>query len=51
MPKHFGHGSKKLKGIESVVYESAYHVIGLKTPSLWVTLISIPGLHGNAVAY
>ena len=33
--------------MESVVRESAYHVIGLKTLSLWVTLTSIPGLHQN----
>ena len=36
-------------GIESVVFESAYHVIGLKTPSLWVTLNSFPGLHSDWV--
>ena len=34
-------------GIESVVCESAYHVIGLKTLSLWVTLTSIPGLQSR----
>ena len=33
--------------MESVVRESAYHVIGLKTLSLWVTLTSIPGFHQN----
>ena len=33
-------------GIESVVLcESKYHVIDLKKPSLWVTLISISSLH------
>lgn len=32
-------------GTESVVRESAYHVIGLNTPSLWVTLTSIPVPH------
>ena len=32
-------------GIELVVRDLAYHVIGLKTYSLWVTLTAIPGLH------
>ena len=32
-------------GITEVVSESVYHVIVLKTRSLWVTLTSIPGLH------
>ena len=32
-------------GVESVNRESGCHMIGLKTPSLWVTLTSIPGLH------
>ena len=35
--------------IELVVRESVYHVIGLKTPSLWVTLTSIPGLHDDTL--
>ena len=35
----------KRAGITEVVRESAYHVIDLKTRSLWVTLTSIPGLH------
>ena len=30
-----------------VVRELAYHVIGLKTPSLWVTFTPILGLHGH----
>ena len=36
-------------GITDVVRESAYHVIGLKTRSLWVTLTSIPGLHSYPI--
>ena len=32
-------------GIELVVRDLAYHVIGLKTQCLWVTLTAIPGLH------
>ena len=32
-------------GITAVVRTSAYHVIGWKTRSLWVTLTSIPGLY------
>jgi len=33
-------------GITEVVCESAYHLIGLKTCSLWVTLTPIPGMQG-----
>ena len=32
-------------GITEVVRESVYHVISLKTRSLWVTLTSIAGLY------
>ena len=34
-------------GIDLVVHDLEYHVIGLKTQCLWVTYIPIPGLHNR----